>query len=163
MQDPRKPRTVNKGCSILLRPRAFPMAPKGHVTEVQFIPPKIKHLRIEMQDACTRYTCGRRNQLEQPVIDTAAVSLGNACKQMPQGEGVALPRLREHNRKRCCAFILRSALAIERRECSAERVICVFEVRCAWPSVFPGVTRSSGGYKGFVASQLESHPAQSCT
>ena len=82
-------------CDFVLRPRAFPCAPEGNVSEVELVPPGIKHFLVEAQNAITSDAGGRRKERGQAIVDGAALRLVDAREKVPDGERVTLASLGE--------------------------------------------------------------------
>src|SRR5580692_11449726 len=78
-----------------LSPGAFPSAPQRGVSKAQLVPPQIQHLLIEAKNTIARDSGGRRDEGGQTVVNGATLRFVNASEKVPDGERVALARLRE--------------------------------------------------------------------
>ena len=66
----------------------FPIAPDGDVAEVESVPVKIEHLRIESENALASYAGRRRNERGKTSVDSGAFGAGGAREKMPESEAI---------------------------------------------------------------------------
>src|SRR5437016_5325245 len=78
---------------------------------------------------------------------------------MPEGESVALARVREDDAKQGGAFPRRAGGEIKFRQSAAKRSSSVLKIRRAGADLRARLTDGASGNEGFTAVQLETHPA----
>src|SRR6266478_10121458 len=112
-QDALKGRAVNNvpalvpnslGPGWALRPVVLVHAPEADVAVAEGVPPRVEHLAVEAEDALVSYTCGRRSERGEAVIDAGAIFIADAGQQMPKRQGVVLARIHKDDPKQLATF-----------------------------------------------------------
>jgi len=68
------------------------MSPDRDVIESELVPPKIKHVLIELQDSAFGYASGRRHKLRHLLVNKQPLCVFGASQQVPQCECVSWAR-----------------------------------------------------------------------
>src|SRR6266849_10681349 len=74
-------------------------APHENVPEAECVPPVVKHLPIQAQDAFASYACGWWSDRSEAIIDAGAIRIADAGEHMPKRERVFLARVNEEDPK----------------------------------------------------------------
>src|SRR5580704_3007471 len=148
---------------FVLRPRAFPSSPQRNVSEVKLVPPQIQHLLIETQNTVARDSRRRRNERCQAVVNGTALRFANASEKMPDGERVALPRLREDFAEFGAPLLRRVRRKVKLGQGFAKRFGSVIKIRSAGPHFGPCCANRARGDEGFMSVQLETNPSEFCS
>src|SRR6266481_868092 len=142
----------------ILRPRAFPSAPKRNVSEVKLVPPQIEHLLIKAQNTVARHSLGRWNERCQAVVNKTALRFADAHEKMPHGERVALARFSEYFVESGASLLRRARREVKLGQGLAKRWCSVFKIRSARTHFRSSRARGTCGDKSFMAIELETNP-----
>src|SRR6266478_513877 len=74
----------------------FPKTPHRNVAQVECVPPRVHHLRVESERAFTRYACRWRRERCQAGVYLGALLCIHSRQQMPQRESIAVSGLRKN-------------------------------------------------------------------
>src|SRR5882724_8493587 len=143
----------------LLRPVALVGAPEADVAVAEEVPPSVKHLSVEAEDAVASYACWGRGECSETVAYTRTICFVNTREQVPESESVVLARVGKDRAKQGAAFRGRVCAKIKSRQCVTKCGCGVFEVWGARTDFRARSADRPGRDEGFVADQLEADPA----
>src|SRR3989442_1633939 len=144
-----------------IRPIVLEGAPHENVPEAEGVPPVVKHLTIEAQNALAGYACRRWSVRGETIVHTRAFHIADAGEQVPKREHVFLADVNEQDTKQSVALCRRIHAKVKSRQSFAEGSGSIFKIRCARTDLWARGTHGASGDEGFVAVELEPDPAES--
>src|SRR6266851_8561051 len=126
-------------------PVVLESAPHENVSEAECVPPVVKHLTIEAQNALAGYACGRWSERGETIVHTRAIRIADAGEQVPNRERVFLAGVDEEDPKQGVALCWRVHAKVKSRQGFAEGSGSIFKIRCAWADLWACGTYGARG------------------